>query len=50
MNLASPKAVKELLEKNSIAPLKRFGQNFLTDGNIADKIAEAAVPEGAFAL
>jgi 16S rRNA (adenine1518-N6/adenine1519-N6)-dimethyltransferase len=50
MNIASPGAVKELLEKYSVAPLKRFGQNFLTDANIADKIAEAAVPEGAFAL
>ncbi len=50
MNIASPKSVIELLEKHSIAPLKRYGQNFLTDGNIADKIAEAAVPKGAFAL
>lgn len=50
MNLASPKTVKELLEKYSLAPLKRYGQNFLIDGNIADKIAEAAVPKGAFAL
>jgi 16S rRNA (adenine1518-N6/adenine1519-N6)-dimethyltransferase len=50
MNLASPKTVKELLEKYSLAPLKRYGQNFLIDGNIADKIAESAVPKGAFAL
>lgn len=50
MDLATLKAVKELLEKNQIAPLKRYGQNFLTDGNIADKIAAAAVPEGACAL
>ncbi|MGE5494106.1 MAG: 16S rRNA (adenine(1518)-N(6)/adenine(1519)-N(6))-dimethyltransferase RsmA [Burkholderiales bacterium] len=50
MNLASPKTVKELLEKYSLAPLKRYGQNFLIDGNIADKIAKAAVPKGAFAL
>lgn len=28
-----------------IAPLKKFGQNFLVDGNIADKIANTALPE-----
>jgi 16S rRNA (adenine1518-N6/adenine1519-N6)-dimethyltransferase len=50
MNIASPKAVKELLEAFSIAPLKRFGQNFLIDANIADKIAACAMPEGACAL
>jgi 16S rRNA (adenine1518-N6/adenine1519-N6)-dimethyltransferase len=33
-----------------IAPLKKLGQNFLVDGNIADKIALAAAPEGAFVL
>ncbi len=38
------------MEKHGIAPLKRFGQNFLTDANIADKIAACAVPEGACAL
>lgn len=49
-SVTSIKEVKSLLERYSIAPLKRYGQNFLIDGNIADKIAEAAVPEGAFAL
>ncbi len=38
------------MEKYQVAPLKRFGQNFLIDGNIADHIAEAAVPNGACAL
>jgi 16S rRNA (adenine1518-N6/adenine1519-N6)-dimethyltransferase len=50
MNIASPASVKELLEKFQVAPLKRYGQNFLTDGNIADKIAAMAVPEGACVL
>jgi len=49
-NVTSPKEVKALLEQYSLAPLKRYGQNFLIDGNIADKTAEAAVPEGAYAL
>lgn len=50
MNITSPKVVKELMDKHGIAPLKKFGQNFLIDGNIADKIAEAAMPDGAYAL
>lgn len=49
-NLTSVKTVKELLSDNSLAPLKRLGQNFLIDGNIAGKIADAAIPEGALAL
>ena len=50
MNVTSPKTVKALLEKYAIAPLKKYGQNFLIDGNITDKIAYAAVPEGACAI
>lgn len=50
MNITSPKVVRELMDKYGIAPLKKFGQNFLIDGNIADKIAEAAMPEGAYGL
>jgi 16S rRNA (adenine1518-N6/adenine1519-N6)-dimethyltransferase len=50
INLTSPKTVKELLKRHGIAPLKKYGQNFLIDGNIADKIADAAVLEGACAL
>ena len=50
INVTSPKTVKELLEQYSIAPLKKYGQNFLIDGNITDKIAYAAVPEGAYAI
>jgi 16S rRNA (adenine1518-N6/adenine1519-N6)-dimethyltransferase len=49
-DVTSPKAAQALMEKHGVAPLKRFGQNFLTDANIAEKIAAAAVPEGASAL
>lgn len=49
-NVTSPKVLKALMQKHGIAPLKRFGQNFLIDGNIADNIAAAAVPKGACAL
>lgn len=35
--------VKNILEKNSLTPKKRFGQNFLTDYNIASKIADTKV-------
>jgi 16S rRNA (adenine1518-N6/adenine1519-N6)-dimethyltransferase len=38
------------MERFGIAPLKKYGQNFLIDGNVADKIAEAAAPEGACVL
>lgn len=45
MNITSPRVVRELMERYGIAPLKKFGQNFLIDGNIADKIANAALPQ-----
>lgn len=50
INITSPKVVRQLMEKHSIAPLKKYGQNFLIDGNIVQKIAEAAMPENANAL
>jgi 16S rRNA (adenine1518-N6/adenine1519-N6)-dimethyltransferase len=50
INVTSPKTLKGLMEEFGIAPLKKLGQNFLVDGNIVDKIAEAAVPENACAL
>lgn len=49
-NATSPKVLTALMDKYKIAPLKRFGQNFLIDGNIAQKIAAAAVPEPGFVL
>ena len=50
INVTAPTVLKSLMGEYGIAPLKKLGQNFLVDGNIADKIAEAAVPEGACAL
>lgn len=49
-NVTSPKVLCELMDRYNIAPLKRFGQNFLIDGNIADNIVAASVPEGACVL
>ncbi len=40
MNLASPKIVKEILLKYGLSPLKKFGQNFLCDENVVNKIAQ----------
>ncbi len=45
MNITSPKTVNEMMKRYGIAPLKKFGQNFLIDGNIADKIADSAMPK-----
>lgn len=42
--LTSPKEVAAYLKANGMAPLKKFGQNFLCDENILRKIAEAACP------
>ena len=50
INVTAPTVLKGLMSEYGIAPLKKLGQNFLVDGNIADKIAEAALPEGACAL
>ena len=43
--LYSPKVVRELLDQFGLAPLKKFGQNFLCDGNVVRKIAETGLPE-----
>lgn len=48
--MTSPKVLMALMSRYGVAPLKRFGQNFLIDGNIAAAIAAAAVPPGACAL
>ena len=50
INVTSPKTLKALMDQYGLAPLKKLGQNFLVDGNIADKIADAAVPSGTCAL
>ncbi len=41
MNTASVKVATQLLAKYGLAPLKKYGQNFLIDPNITEKIADA---------
>ena len=41
LNTASKKWIQIILEKYQLAPLKKFGQNFLCDGNIVNKIADS---------
>ena len=51
MNLSSPAAVSALLKRHHLHPRKRFGQNFLVDGNTLAKIAAAGdLTPGGFAL
>ena len=40
--LYSPRVVRALLERYGVQPQKRWGQNFLIDGNILSKIVNAA--------
>jgi len=42
LNLTSPKIVKDLLRRYDIKISKKFGQNFLIDKNIMNKITDAA--------
>ena len=42
MNLASPRIIKDLLEKHALRPLKRFGQNFLVDEEALNRVVAAA--------
>ncbi len=41
MNITSPKDISALLKENNLSPLKKFGQNFLCDENIINKIPDA---------
>ncbi len=41
--LYSKKVISEILSELNIAPLKKFGQNFLCDENVVNKIADSAV-------
>jgi len=51
MNLSSPAAVSALLKRHELRPRRRFGQNFLVDGNTLTKIVTAgAVQPGDCAL
>ena len=49
MNLSSPAAVSALLKRHDLHPRKRFGQNFLVDGNTLAKLSlpESWTPGGA---
>ncbi len=51
MNLSSPAAVSALLKRHNLRPRKRFGQNFLVDGNTLAKIVAAGeLAPGGYAL
>lgn len=41
MNITSPREIVQLLKQNQLSPLKKFGQNFLCDENIVQKIADS---------
>ncbi len=41
-NLYSPRVIRDLLKKHDLHAKKRFGQNFLVDRNIAEKIVNSA--------
>lgn len=41
MNLSSPAEVAKLLRRHNVVPKRRFGQNFLTDANVLNRIVEA---------
>lgn len=45
MDIYSPKTIAEVLDKYSLSPLKKLGQNFLCDENVVEKIAAEAVSE-----
>ncbi len=46
INLCSPRYVRELMDEFSIAPQKRYGQNFLINDAIPRRIAEASAETG----
>lgn len=39
LNVSSPRVMREVLDKYTLSPLKKFGQNFLIDENILRRIA-----------
>lgn len=39
--ILSPNNIREILNKNNLAPRKSLGQNFLIDSNVLMKIVEA---------
>ncbi len=50
-NITSPRDIGQLLKENGLSPLKKFGQNFLCDENIVQKIADSvALTENDYVL
>ena len=45
VNLTSPREIKKILERYKLYPRKKWGQNFLVDGNIVAKILREVSPE-----
>ncbi len=45
MNLSSPASISALLKKYGLRPRRRFGQNFLVDGNTLGRIVAAGLLE-----
>lgn len=43
MELCNPSVVRELLEKYGLAPKKAFGQNFLINASVPERIAECSI-------
>jgi 16S rRNA (adenine1518-N6/adenine1519-N6)-dimethyltransferase len=43
----SPRDARAVLSRHGVRPKKHFGQNFLLDRNLAERIAALAVPDGA---
>lgn len=45
VKLFSPREIKKILESHNLYPRKKWGQNFLVDGNIVSKILQEIKPE-----
>lgn len=45
MNLTSPTVIKELMEESGFSFKKKFGQNFLINKEIPERIARASLPD-----
>lgn len=46
MNLCSPKTVRELLDKHGLSPKKGYGQNFLINQSVPERIAGSSAAGG----
>ncbi len=50
MPAAPEPSVKDVLARHGLKPKRHFGQNFLLDRHLAERIAEQAAPEGALVV